>query len=82
MVLGQLGSLLPNHKRIREGTVSSRTGAFSQARKRLPLALLEKAAQQVFEETLKPAAIAVQAAGVYLVDGSGLVLPHTPAPGA
>jgi len=78
VVLGQPKSLLPSHKRIREGTVSSRTGAYSQARKRLPIAVCEKVAQRVFEETLKSHGIAGRAAGVYLIDGSGLVLPHTP----
>jgi len=65
VVLGQPRSLLPSHKRIREGTVSSRTGAYSQARKRLPIAVCEKVAQQVFEETLKSPGIDGRAAGVY-----------------
>lgn len=78
VVLGQPGSLLPKHKRVREGTVSSRTGAYSQARKRLPVALLERVAQRIVEETGKPPQDAARAAGVYLMDGSGLVLPHTP----
>ena len=78
VVLGQPSSLLPNHKRVREGTVSSRTGAYSQARTRLSVAMLEKVAQRIFEETLKPHRDAGRGEGVYLMDGSGLVLPHTP----
>ena len=78
VVLGQPSSLLPNHKRVREGTVSSGTGAYSQARKRLSVALLEKVSQRIFAETLQPQRDAGPAAGVYLIDGTGLVLPHTP----
>jgi hypothetical protein len=77
VVLGQPGGLLPNHKRVREGTVSSRTGAYSQARSRLPVALFEKVAQRVFAETLKSHGN-TGAEGVYLMDGSGLGLSHTP----
>jgi hypothetical protein len=40
--------------------------------------MLEKVARRVFEETGKPPGMAERAAGVYLIDGSGLVLPHTP----
>lgn len=78
VVLGQPSSLLPNHKRVREGTVSSGTGAYSQARKRLSVALLEKVSQRIFAETLQPQRDAGPTAGVYLIDGTGLVLPHTP----
>lgn len=78
VVRGQPSSLLPNHKRVREGTVSSGTGAYSRARKRLSLDVLEKVHQRLFDETLKLHPDAGGAAGAYLMDGSGLVLPHTP----
>jgi hypothetical protein len=77
VVLGQPSSLLPDHKRVRERTVSSNTGAYSEARKRVPVTLFEKVAERVFDETLKFPGKAGEAANVYLMDGSGLVLPHT-----
>jgi hypothetical protein len=77
VVLGQPSSLLPDHKRIREGTVSSCTGAYSQARTRLPVTLLEKVAQHIFEETLRLRREVEGEQNVYLMDGSGLLLPHT-----
>lgn len=78
VVRGEPSNLLPNHKRIREGTVSSRTGAYSRARKRLSIDVLEKVNRRLFEETLKLHRDASGAAHAFLVDGSGLVLPHTP----
>lgn len=77
VVRGQPSSLLPNHKRVREGTVSSRTGAYSQARRRLSLDVLEKVYQRLFEETEKLHQDASSAAHAYVMDGSGLGLPHT-----
>src|SRR5579862_6800738 len=39
--------LLPNNKRVREGTLSENSGAFSQARQRLPIELVRKFAATV-----------------------------------
>jgi len=78
VVSGQPSSLLPNHKRVRERTVSSRTGAYSQGRTRLPIDLLKKADQRLLEKTSKLHDHAQDGGGIYLLDGSGLVLPHTP----
>lgn len=77
VVLGQPSNLLPDHKRIRDGTVSSCTGAYSQARTRLPVPLLEKAGQHMFDGTLRPHREFEGDPNVYLMDGSGLLLPHT-----
>jgi hypothetical protein len=33
--------LLPDNKRVREGTISEKSGAYSRARKRLPLEMVE-----------------------------------------
>jgi hypothetical protein len=78
VVQGQPSILLPNHKRVREGTVSSRTGAYSHGRTRLPLGLLDKVQQRLEDKTSKLHNDAKDGGGVYLLDGSGLVLPHTP----
>jgi len=77
VMLGQPRDLLPQHKRIRDGTVSSNTGAYSQARKRLPLEAVEKVSRRVFDEVLKTSAEEGLASRVYLLDGSGILLSHT-----
>jgi hypothetical protein len=79
VVKGQPSSLLTNHKRIREGTVSSYTGAYSQSRKRLPIKMLRQVNQRLFDETTKLHNDTQDGGGIYLLDGSGLTLPHTPA---
>jgi hypothetical protein len=40
-------SLLPDHKRIREGTVSGHTGAYGDARQAMPLVVAEKVADRL-----------------------------------
>ncbi len=78
VVKGQPSSLVPDHKRVREGTVSSRTGAYSQAQKRLSPNLFKQVNQHLVDEISKLHNDARDGGGVYLLDGSGLVLPHTP----
>lgn len=74
VVSGRPSNLLPDHKRIREKTVSSNTGAYSQARRLLPVPVLETVAQRIFQQTLTSHA---DAGHVYLLDGTGLLLQHT-----
>lgn len=75
--LGQPCGLLGKHKRIREGTVSANTGAYSEARKRLTVERMSEVAQHLFEEVLQVSAEPARVNGVYLLDGSGLLLAHT-----
>ena len=77
VVRGQPGALLPDYKRIREKTVSSNTGAYSQARRLLPVEVVEKVARHIFEESLKSHPDAGHAEQVYLLDGTSLRLQHT-----
>ena len=49
-------SLLTDHKRIREKTVSSSTGAYSDARRAMPVKVAERVADRVLEHLLLPAA--------------------------
>jgi hypothetical protein len=76
---GRLQGLLPKRKRIREGTLSGNTGAYSRARSRLPQAVAEMAADQVVEYLLAEHQEALPGLGrqAFLVDGSSLGLPHT-----
>jgi hypothetical protein len=78
---GSLKRVLPQHKRIAEGTVSGNPGAFSRARCRLPKLVVEMAADQVVDYLLAGHKEALPGLGrqAFLLDGSSVDLPHTPA---
>jgi len=71
--------LLGDHKRIRENKVSVHTGAYSDARQRMPVAAAEKVADRVFQHLVQTrrAALPDWDRRVFILDGSSLELPHT-----
>jgi hypothetical protein len=79
IVDGRLKDLAPVGKRIREGTLSSNTGAYSRARSRLPAAVVEMSADRVVEYLLAEHKEALPGLGrqAFLVDGSSVTLPNT-----
>lgn len=79
LLSGQLERLLSRHKRIKEGSLSGNTGAYSRARSRLPTVVAERAADQVVEYLLAEHKEALPGLGrqAFLLDGSSLTLPHT-----
>ena len=80
VVQGALGDLLPGEKRVVEQRVSSNTGALSRARKRLPLEAVEAVCDQIFATLMVPAqASRGRLSRLFLLDGSSMDLPHTPA---
>ena len=71
--------LLSAHKRIREGTVSCHTGAYSDARHALPLVVAEKVADRVLDHLMQGhrEALPDWSRRVFILDGSSLEMPHT-----
>ena len=71
--------LLSDHKRIREGTVSCHTGAYSDARQAMPLVVAEKVADRVLDHLLRGRREALPgwSRRVFILDGSSLEMPHT-----
>ncbi|HJX83347.1 MAG TPA: IS4 family transposase [Candidatus Angelobacter sp.] len=71
--------LLGNHKRIREGTVKVHTGAYSDARQKMPVAAAEKVADRVFEDQMqtRQAALPGWDRQVFVIDGTSMETPHT-----
>ena len=71
--------LLSDHKRIREGTVSCHTGAYSDARHAMPLVVAEKVADRVLDHLMQGHREALPDWGrrVFILDGSSLEMPHT-----
>src|SRR5690606_34592803 len=51
-VLTNNRSLLPDNKRVREGTLSFTSGAYSRARKRLPIETMQSFAQRVSQSLI------------------------------
>lgn len=80
LVAGQVAGLLPDSKRVRERRVSAHTGAYCQARQRLPKLL----AEQVLQKTIEHHAEQLRQGWpdwpfpVFVVDGSTLQLEHQP----
>src|SRR6266403_2744789 len=72
-------ALLSTHKRIREGTVSCHTGAYSDARHAMPLVVAEKVADRVLDHLMPGQREALPGWNrrVFIVDGSSLEMPHT-----
>jgi putative transposase len=71
-------ALLSAHKRIREGTVSCHTGAYSDARHALPVEVAEKVADRVMEHLLQGHREALSGWNrrVFILDGTSLEMPH------
>ena len=70
-------SLLPDNKRVREGTLSQNSAAYSEARKRLPLAVVEFFANRVCDSLIErlPSWFGNQRA--FILDGTTFTLSPT-----
>jgi putative transposase len=62
-------------KRLREGNVSGNTGGYNQARKKLPLEVVQKVNDEIFEKLQTASKIDGQ---IYILDGTMLLMPRTP----
>ncbi len=71
--------LLGDHKRIREGTVRVHTGAYSDARQKMPVVAAEKVSDRVFEDLMQTRQAALEGwdRQVFIIDGSSLETSHT-----
>jgi hypothetical protein len=80
VVQGALGDLLLAEKRVVERRVSSNTGSLSRARKRLPREAVEAVCDEIFTQLMQTAQASRDLRSrVFLLDGSSLRLPLTPA---
>jgi putative transposase len=79
MVQGPPQHLRPDHKRVREGTVSCHTGAYSDARHAIPVLVAEKVADRVLNHLMNTCRDALPGWNrrVFILDGSSLEMPHT-----
>lgn len=72
-------NLLPDNKRIREGTLSKNTGAYSEARKRLPMEAVELFANSVCNSLVNRSPSWFGDQRAYLIDGTTITLSPTSA---
>jgi hypothetical protein len=74
-VLEHARSLLPRNKRVREGTLSENSGAFSEARQRLPLEAVELFATRVCESLIERTPSWLGDRRAFVLDGTTFTLP-------
>jgi hypothetical protein len=70
-------SLLPDNKRVREGTLSFQSGTYSQARKRLPLETVQRFAEQVSQSLVERSPPQFGGRRAYVIDGTTMTLAPT-----
>jgi len=69
--------LLPDNKRVREGTISEKSGAYSRARKRLPLEMVEWFAGRVSESLIDQSPCWFEDQRAFIIDGTTITLSPT-----
>lgn len=76
-VLTNNRSLLPDNKRVREGTLSFTSGAYSRARKRLPIETMQSFAQRVSQSLIDLSPCSHAGRRRYIIDGTTITLAPT-----
>lgn len=71
--------LLPNNKRVRDDTLADNTSAYSKARKRLPMKVIEDFSKQVCDYLGRTSEPVFDGRRVFIIDGTTITLPPTPA---
>lgn len=76
-VLNSNRDLLPNNKRVREGTLSERSGAYSEARKRLPIEIVQAFAERVSQSLIERSPSWFDDRRAFIIDGTTMTLTPT-----
>lgn len=76
-VLAHNRDILPENKRIREGTISENSGAYSEARKRLNLSTIEFFANRVCHSLIESAPAWFDGRRAFIIDGTTITLAPT-----
>jgi putative transposase len=72
-------ALLEPCKRVREDRISARTGAYSQARQRVPVEAVRRVAERTFQQLHRISSQESLRERLFLLDGSSIRLANTPA---
>jgi len=76
-VLSYHRDLLPNNKRVREGTLSENSGSYSQARRRLPIGMVQHFAECVCRSLIEQTPSWFDNRRAYIIDGTTITLSPT-----
>jgi putative transposase len=79
LVAGNGWDLLEPCKRVRQGIISPNTGAYSEARQRVPVQASRRVAEHTFRQLRAAMATEPLRDRLFIVDGSSIRLAHTPA---
>jgi hypothetical protein len=79
LVQGNGRALLSPCKRVIEGSISTATGAFSQARQRVPVEAVRRITERTFEALYESTPRTALRDRLFILDGSSIRLSHTPA---
>jgi hypothetical protein len=77
-VLAENRALLPDNKRVREGTLSERSGAYSQARQRINLETVEFFANRVSDSLIDATPSWFDGRRAFILDGTTITFEPTP----
>jgi|HubBroStandDraft_4_1064222.scaffolds.fasta_scaffold69722_1 hypothetical protein len=78
LIHGAADSLLQNCSRVRRKSISARTGAYCQARQKLPTKVCRQVSREMIEQLRKVIGLEdLPGPRVYLLDGSSIELEHT-----
>lgn len=76
-VLSNNRDLLPDNKRVREGTLSERSGAYSNARQRLPIEVVQRFAERVSQSLIDRSPPWLADRRAFIIDGTTITLSPT-----
>lgn len=76
-VLTHNRDLLPDNKRVREGTLSESSGAYSEARKRLPIETVRRFADRVCQSLIDQSPSWFEDRRAFIIDGTTMTLSPT-----
>lgn len=71
--------ILPPNRRVTEGKLSENNSAYNKARQRLPIAVIEEFSHRVCDHLARRAQPAFDGKRVFILDGTTITLPPTPA---
>jgi hypothetical protein len=77
-VLSHHRDLLPDHKRVRDNTLSENSAAYAEARKRLPLTTILDFSHSVCNYLGEISEPVIDGRRVFILDGTTITLPPTP----
>jgi hypothetical protein len=77
-VLAHSRDLLPNNRRLREGTLSETSGAYAEARSRVKLKTVEFFANRVCDSLIAASPPWFDGRRAFILDGTTITLPPTP----